>query len=104
MATHPWPPMFKTSRPCDQCGSTVGVVHIPDPECHGVHAWNACEVCRGDVPLTNLRLLEALVESACQAIYAERRGYWPNEVERHHIAIALINTSLIGREGAQDER
>ena len=34
--------------------------------------------------------LEASVERACQAIYAEREGYWPSDSERHNIAIALV--------------
>lgn len=79
-----------SERVCDQCGSTAGVVYIPDPECHGVHAWWACEVCRGEEPIVNLRRLEAAVEHACQAIYGQREGYWPSDMERHHIAIALV--------------
>lgn len=38
----------------------------------------------------DLLALEDDVERACQAIYAQREGYWPSDMERHHIAIALV--------------
>ena len=79
-----------TAHTCDNCGSTAGVTYIHDPECGGVHAWWACEVCRGEEPVVNLHRLETAVDLCCQAIYRQREGYWPSDAERHHIAIALV--------------
>lgn len=63
-----WP----VNVPCDQCGATGKVRHIPDPECGGVHAWNACRACApsafgGDEEQETreeraLRLLRAIVD------------------------------------------
>lgn len=91
------------SRACDQCGSTRGTTYIPDPECAGVHAWWACEPCRGADPVANLTHLERLVQAGCEAIYREREGYWPSDMERHHIAIALVEQAVYpGRSGGSD--
>lgn len=50
-------------------------------------AWDALCAHNADAALQRL---EDAVQRSCEAIYAQREGYWPNESERHRIAIALL--------------
>lgn len=40
--------------------------------------------------------LEARVQSACEAIYRDNEGYWPNDAERHRIARVLLSAVDLG--------
>jgi hypothetical protein len=47
-----------------------------------------------DASMVALVKVEEAVERACQAIYAEFDGYWPSDLERARIAVALLAEHL----------
>jgi UDP-N-acetyl-D-mannosaminuronate dehydrogenase len=79
-------------------GAGVVVIATPHPEYLTydfgnrvvIDPWMAMEKKAEVEDEENLLKLEEAVELACQAIYAEHRGYWPSESERARIASVLV--------------